>query len=326
MYCISFLLRVIQGRHKWLLLSFLILSCCSCSDKPDQPLKVAVHPWVGYQSLALCQQKTSLDKNLVDLVKSPSISASSRMIKENLVDAAALTLDEVLALRDQGVPLTVVLVFDISAGADLLLARPEIKTLKELKGKTIGLENSALGRLMLSEVLQRAELEITQVNLKYGVVGDHTLLWNKDNLDALITYLPLPDELAQQTNLLFNSRAIPNVILDVLAVRTDRLKQYDSALRHVLENHFCVVDGMRSRYPDTLHRLATVLDTSTELTETILRELTFPSLAYNHRLLSSNSQEFGRSVKKLSAIMLSAGILTHEPNMKDLTDNSYLPK
>jgi NitT/TauT family transport system substrate-binding protein len=302
-----------------------MLILCGCSDRPDHPLRVAIHPWIGYQSLTLCQQNNSLDKKLVELVKNPSVSSSSRMIQKNQVDAAALTLDEVLFLRDQGVPLTIVLVFDTSAGADLLLARPEIKTLHDLKGKTIGMENSALGNLMLNEILHRAELEPAQVNLHYGIVSEHVLLWKNNKLDALITYIPLPEELDNKTQRLFDSREIPNVILDVLAVRTDRLKEYDAALRHLLQNHFGVVDGMRSRYPDTLHRLATVLNTSTESTATILSELTFPSLAYNSRWLSPNSQDFGNSVKKLAQIMLPARLLTNEPDMKGLTDNSYLP-
>lgn len=96
------------------------LSGCAQS----QPLKVAVQPWCGYQFLFVARVEGWQDTKQVELVDTALTTESVAALREGRVDAAALTLDEVLLLRSQGHPLHVVMVFDASAGADLLLATP----------------------------------------------------------------------------------------------------------------------------------------------------------------------------------------------------------
>lgn len=298
-----------------------------CSPQPASPLKVAIHPWIGYQSLTLCQQEGLLNENLVSLQASPSLSDSSKMVLDGRVDGAALTLDEVLALRDKGVALTVVLVFDASAGADLLVSRPEISRLDQLAGKRLGLEDSVLGKLMLSEILLRGGLQQDELELHYGIVSEHAKLWQQGKLDALITYLPLPKEVAQNSHRLFDSHDIPNTILDVLAIRTDRLERYRPALEHLLAQHFAIVDRLRSNAPDTIHRLAPLLNMSVPETEAALREIIYPALAYNQQLLrDDDSGQVLKTTLKLAPIMMESGLLGAPPVLSGMVDRSFLPQ
>ncbi len=61
------------------------------------------------------------------------------------LDLAGLTLDEALLLAQEGVPIAVIWVLNTSAGADALLAKPGITTLDALRGKRIGVEQTAVG-------------------------------------------------------------------------------------------------------------------------------------------------------------------------------------
>ena len=97
-----------------------------CSQ--GQLLKVGIHPWVGYESLELAQQFKWLPEG-VELVHKEELNTSGAALQAGQVDAACLTLDEVLRLRAEGTPVTVGLVFDVSAGADALLVRPGIERL-----------------------------------------------------------------------------------------------------------------------------------------------------------------------------------------------------
>jgi NitT/TauT family transport system substrate-binding protein len=55
-----------------------------------------------------------------------SNSDSLQALAAGTVDGAGLTLDEAIGARAAGLDMKIVLVFDISTGADVLLARPEI--------------------------------------------------------------------------------------------------------------------------------------------------------------------------------------------------------
>jgi hypothetical protein len=60
------------------------------------------------------------------------------------------TLDEVLLLAEDVPDVRVVLVLDVSQGADVILGRPEIARFDELRGRRVGYEATALDAFMLA--------------------------------------------------------------------------------------------------------------------------------------------------------------------------------
>ncbi|MCK5188995.1 MAG: ABC transporter substrate-binding protein, partial [Methylococcales bacterium] len=99
---------------------------------------ISSHVWPGYDLMFLAQKQGWLVDPNLKLLTTQSATDSIMALSTGQVDGAALTLDEVLLARDKGIPLTIVLVFDISAGADMVLSRAKINSLSELKGKRIG--------------------------------------------------------------------------------------------------------------------------------------------------------------------------------------------
>ena len=104
----------------------MLLSACA---KPERKLVVTAGAWPGYEPLFLARQLGWLDSAQIRLGEVPSNASSMYALSTGVADAAALTLDEVLLLRSQGIPLAVVLVFNNSAGADMLVVRPDILSL-----------------------------------------------------------------------------------------------------------------------------------------------------------------------------------------------------
>ena len=111
-----------------------------CDQKLQDPLKIALHAWSGYEPLFMAEREGWLDKTRVRLIESHTAADSIAALKSGAVDGAGLTLDEVLRARAEGVPISVIFVCDISAGADVVLARPEITRIDQLKGKRIAVE------------------------------------------------------------------------------------------------------------------------------------------------------------------------------------------
>ena len=97
----------------------------------------------------LAQSLKYFDTKQVRLVELANASQSSQAMRNGTVDAAMLTLDEVLNLKQNGLDLRIVLVMDVSNGADVLMANPSIAKLADLRGKRVGVESSAVGAVML---------------------------------------------------------------------------------------------------------------------------------------------------------------------------------
>ena len=279
---------------------------------PRVPLRLAGHPWPGYEPLFLARGLDYLPDGL-ELVESATLEESVELMRAGQVDGAMLTLDVMLQLRDQGLPLLAVLVFDISRGADTLLVRPGIGNLTELKGKRIGLEDTALGSLMLTLILERAGLSERDVSIRRVPYERHEAVWLQQGLDALITYEPVSGRLlTRQARLLLSTRDLPETIFDVLAVHATAIERNPDTLREGVQAYFRALRYQRTNPWDAAYRCASRLQVSAEAMIESLRGLEQPDEVGNQRYLSGTESSLVRTALRLSPIMLQAGLI-HDP-------------
>ena len=210
-----------------------------------KPLVLAGHPWPGYEPMFLARSMGFMPPQLT-LMETLTLQASIDAVRQGSAHGVMLTLDEILVLRGQGIPLEVVMVFDVSKGADVLLARANMANLGALKGKRVGLEDTALGTLMLSMILEKAGLSLQDVNPVRIVYEEHEAAWQRGGIDALITYEPAAGRLKTAgARQLLSTRELPDTIFDVLAVRSDIARAQSDTLRDTLAGHFKALNYMR---------------------------------------------------------------------------------
>jgi len=304
----------------------LCLNSCDLRTTPSTPLRVAAHVWPGYEFMFLARQENWLDKQ-VNLVETNSATASLQALKDGSVDGAALTLDEVLRARDMQIPLTVVLVFDISAGADMLLAKPNIEQLSDLKGKRIGVEQGALGAIMLSQALQAGNLTPSDIKQVSFTIDNHKSAWQAGKVDALITYEPIAGQLLSTgARRLYDSRQAPNMIIDVLAIRQNVLNSHKSAIKHLIAAHFQASQHFQRNTPDASYRMAMHLNVAAEKVPSSYKGLLLPSIKYNRLLMDGEKTQLLQSTKLLSAIMLKSNILSRPLPSLNLFTSAFLPR
>jgi len=263
----------------------------------------------------------------IDLVDTQSATESLAALSKGQVDGAALTLDEVLLARSKGIALTIVLVFDISVGADMVLARPEVTNLSEVKGKRIGLETSALGSLMLYKLLEASNLQQDQVTIVNLNIDEQLTAWQNNQIDIVISHEPVASKiLSEGASLLFNSRQIPDTIFDVLAIRSDVLDQHSPSISSLLSAHFKTLDYFRHNSLDAAFRIARRMNlTGPEALKTF-RGLELPSIHANRLYLSKQQSRLKEAAKTLNTIMLEQGILTEAYSLDYLFTDRYLPR
>jgi NitT/TauT family transport system substrate-binding protein len=260
------------------------------------------------------------------LREAPTVHASIEDMKHGLADGVMLTLDEILQLRAGGIALEVVLVFDVSKGADVLLSRPGITQLGALRGKRIGAEDSALGTLMLTMVLEKAGLRMDEVTIQRIDYETHESAWSQGEIDALVTYEPVAGRLKTRgARQLLSTRELPDTIFDVLAVRPEVARAHAGTLRATLAGHFKAMRYMRQNPWDAAYRVAPRLGVSAEEMIASLRGLELPDLVGNQRYLSGRNGELLRVAQKLSPIMQQAGLIAAPVDTRKLFSSAYLP-
>lgn len=305
----------------------LVVFLVGCEQAPDTPLRIAAHNWPGYEFMFLAQQEKWLDQQKVQILETKSVIESMRALKAGRIDGAALTFDEVLRLREAGVDLSVLLVFDISAGANMLIARLDVGRLEDLKDKRIGVEQGALGAVMLSQVLIRSGLDINDIERVVLTIENHKEAWQYEAVDALITVEPVASQLlAEGAKRLFDSRDIPNMIVDVLAIRKEVLKTHKIAIQHLIEKHFKALQHFQHNVQDASYRMAMHLQTVPEKVVNRYKGLLLPNIKNNFQLLAGTEPKLLENIKLLSEVMLEANILKRSSELSGLLNANFLPR
>lgn len=317
-----------EGRRRFLGRALgLGLLPCLAGCLSSSPLLVASHAWPGYELLFLAAREGWLASGEARLLETASASASLAALADGRVDAAALTLDEVLLARSRGLDLSVVLVFDISNGADVLLARPHLTQLADLAGLRIGAETSAVGALMLHHALRAGGLAREQVHVVPATVDLHERLWESGAVDALISFEPTAARLvARGARRLFDSRALPETIFDVLAVRNDRIGPREGMVEAVVAAHFRALAHLRHNPLDAAYRMAARLGLKGPEVLDVFSVLELPDLALNRRYLGAATSPFRDAALRVQAVMLEADLLPRPDDLRGLTTDRYLPR
>ena len=290
----------------------------------NQTLRIATHPWVGYESLCLAEDLGELPPS-VTLQHGAHAADTLAALKAGTVDAGMLTLDEMLAARAAGTPLAAVLIFDSSSGADVLLVRHGIQHLGDLAGKRIGYEASAVGALIFGEVLARAGLTRQAVTPVELPVQDHLSAWRDGRVDAIVSFEPTASQLvADGAERLFDTRQMPDTIFDVLAMRTDRLAGRKAALRQAIQKHFEMRAYINQNRDDAAYRIAAHQGVTAADVRHALAGVTVPDLGGNRYALHSGSR-FEVAAQGVHRLMIERGMLPPQNSLAGLFQADFLP-
>lgn len=286
-------------------------------------LRLGLFNWVGYEALFQAREFGWLPPS-AELHDLGGVENILRGVLSGALDAMCLTLDEVVGLAAQ-IPMTVVAVLDVSAGADCLMAHPRLSSLAALRGQRIGVEPGTLGQLFLVEVLHAAGLKESEVVVVEAGLPEQLALWRSGGIDAAITYHPVAARFAAAGAVsLFDTRQAPETIFDVLAVRNDRIGGRRETISAVIEGHFRALQHIRDNRADALHRLAGRHGVSLAQANVALGGVALPDVAHNRHLLGRDSR-LRLIALHIAELLRRRGHPVPELNPDQLFDSRWLP-
>lgn len=269
-------------------------------EQPQQAIRLGTNVWPGYEPLYLAQEIGRLDTNRVRLVGYPSATEVISAFRNRSLEAASLTLDEALLLLDSGLPIKVVLVHDVSHGADVILARPGIERVSGLNGKSIAVESSALGAYVITRALQKHGLGLDSVQIKHLDVNQHVAAYESGEVDAVVTFEPFSTRLKELGAVeVFSSREIPGEIIDVMVVHRDIYEERLEDLRHLTRSWFAALEYLESEPQQAAKIMGRRLKLSNEEVLASYLGMELPTHAENVAIL----QDGHTVLRKLAGIM-----------------------
>lgn len=301
------------------------IGLAGCSRR-EPLLRIASNVWPGYELMHAAQALGRFDETELRIIEMPSATDVLQSLAAGAIEGGGLTLDELLSARADGLDLCAVLVFDESTGADALIAQAEIGSLAALAGRRIGVEQTATGALVLHAALQAAGLRLDQVQPVFMTVANHLAAWQTRQVDALVTFEPvLGAAVARDARRLFDSRAMPGQIIDVLAVHRSALQRSPLALRRLVQRHFEMQALWRSDPQQLVPSLGARLGLMPAQVPAFLDGLSMPGLPENHQWLAGTQPRLLASARHLEQVMLKARLLTRSVPQTPLCSAAMLP-
>src|SRR5213082_3415640 len=234
----------------------LLLSLAGCMREPETALRIGTNVWIGSEPLYLARELGRFDPTAVQLVEYPSASEVLRAYRNEAIDGMIISLDELFGLAVDGFQPRIILVVDVSHGADVVVGRRGMRTMQDLKGKSIAVESSALGAFVLSRALAVNGMQASDVNVVHLESNEQPSAFEKGTVDGAVTFDPYRAQfLRAGATTLFDSTQIPGEIVDLLAVRASVDDKRPKAIETLLAGWFNALAYMNSDPKDAARRM-----------------------------------------------------------------------
>jgi NitT/TauT family transport system substrate-binding protein len=278
--------------------------------EPETALRIGTNVWIGSEPLYLARDLGRLDPKAVQLVEYPSASEVLRAFRNEAIDGMVISLDELFELASDGLEPRIILVVDVSHGADVVVGRRGMKHMADLKGKSVAVESSALGAFVLSRALALNGMQPGDVNVVHLESNEQPGAFEKGQVDGAVTFDPYRAQfLRAGANTLFDSTQIPGEIVDLVAVRATIIEKRPAAVRALLTGWFAALDYMKEKPSDAARRMGVRQQTTGEQFLEALKGLQIPSRDDNLKMLGGPAPELATAGRKLMTLMVDAKLL-----------------
>ena len=203
-----------------------------------EPLKIRYSVWVGYGPLFLAREKGFLkeEKVEVDLINMDDPKEGFFAMAAGRLDGVVSTIDTMLLYLKTGKEFQYVLALDDSAGGDAIVARKDIKSVKDLKGKKVAFSEGSVSQFFLNVLLRESGLsqkDVDAVNMKPGDAG---AAFVAEKVDAAVTWEPWVTKSKNTPfgHVLVDSSKTPGLITDVLIFRRDVIEKRGKEIQGVV--------------------------------------------------------------------------------------------
>ncbi|HYB21581.1 MAG TPA: ABC transporter substrate-binding protein [Thermodesulfobacteriota bacterium] len=218
-----------------------LLSFCAGSVYAAEPIKLGMSTWLGYAPLYLAKEKGFFQKRglEVEIVVIESPADRRVAFAADKIQGFATTVDThvMTAAAENPIPLKQVLALDDSHGGDGIVSKKEIKSIKDLKGKTVAAQLGAgASYFWLNYVLAQDGMKLSDLKAIDMKAGDAGSAFVAGKVDAAVTWEPWLSK-ARETpfgHILLASDKTPGIIVDSLAFKPDFLKKRGEDVKKIV--------------------------------------------------------------------------------------------
>lgn len=312
----------------------LVLALSACGGKlsgdvvgAKTPFKINVDTWIGYAPLYLAQEKGFFDDVDVTIDVSPDVAQRKLGLKKGYFNAIAETVDMLVLDRDEDVPTVAVSGMDFSNGADGIIAIDSVKTIQDLKGKTVLVQKNYASEALLNFLLQKNNIAFADVKTIDTEAGAAGAAFVAGKTDVAVTFEPWLSKAKERGNghILISSKDAPGVIVDILSVNKEYLTAHQDVVAKVVRGWFKAVEYWKAHTTEANVIMAKQYSDTPEEFADQISGLLWPSYDENVSYFKKDGKpNIYDTAGTFVDIFQKTGQIRSKPNMEPAIDGSIL--
>lgn len=233
-----------------------------------EPLKIAYSDWPGWVAWEIGIQKNWFAEEGVD-VKFLWFDyvASMDAYVAGQVDAVTMTNGDALVTGATGKPSVGIILNDFSNGNDMIVAAKGIDSIKDLKGKKVGVEEGFVCHLLLLKGLEMNGMSADDVTVVNTPTNETPQVLASGAVSAIGAWQPNSGQAlkaAPGSKRVFSSADAPGIIYDLLYVSPETLETRRDEWMKVVKVWYRIVDFLKDE--DNMDEALKILSARVNLT------------------------------------------------------------
>lgn len=293
----------------------------------EKTIRIGVNPWIGTALFYIAQDKGFFqqEKVKVEFVPYDDGSIAKQLITTQQIDILFTTSETVAVLNDAGLAVQVIAALDSSKGADGLIAKKEIKTVADLKNKTVALEQGSSSHLFLSYLLSKEKLSTQDIHIVNFTAADAGAAFVASKVDAAVTWEPWLSKAVRRSggHLLADSSILP-LFPDFVIVRKSVLMNHRPKIKKILSALFLAKDYLDTHPVEAQQLIARHFKISPDEVAYYFHKLAWLGYQDNLKIFQGQPSEATQILQQTVDFWYSLGLISQPLSAETMVDATFL--
>jgi NitT/TauT family transport system substrate-binding protein len=305
----------------------LALTATFAAQAQDTKVAIGISGWTGFAPLTLAKEAGLFKAQGLDVsIKKIPQKDRHLAIASGDIQCAATTVETWIVWNANGVATTQIFQLDKSFGADGMVVKAGINSIKDLKGKTVAA--SAPGTapyFTLAWMLSKNGLTLKDVNIVNlePQAAANAMIAGTANLDAAMTYEPFLSAVRAKPEagkIIATTLDYP-MVMDTFGCTPKFLAENPKAAQGLANAYFAALDMIKADPKKSFEIMGADVKQTAEAFEGSQKFLRWQDKAANQKFFAGEHAQFS---KEAADLLLSAGIIKALPDMSKLADTRFI--
>jgi NitT/TauT family transport system substrate-binding protein len=288
-------------------------------------VNIGISGWTGFAPLTLAKEAGIFAKNGLDVTIKKIPQASRHLaIASGDIQCAATTVETWVVWNASGIPTTQIFQLDKSYGADGLVVRGNVNSIKELKGKTVAA--SAPGTspyFLLAWFLKKNGLspkDVTIVNMEPGPAAQAFIAGNNDAAATYEPYLSAVRAAPDKGKIIATTLDYP-MVMDTFGCTPKFIAENEAAVKALTKSYFEALAMIKADEKKAYEIMGADVKQSGEAFGNSAKYLRWQDQDANKKFFAGEHAAFS---KEAADLLLEIGVIKAIPDLSKLADPRFV--